>query len=81
MKIKRSNKHHRRSRSKTGGVKYDGNIHGIPNVIRVDYKKHQHFHGLFQDTDPQAIVQELNKWVDPAWIIIAIPRLIIKQYD
>jgi hypothetical protein len=76
-KIKRTNRHHRRSRSTTGGIKYDGKIHGINNVIRVDYKKHQHFHGLFQDTHPDAIAEELNKWIDPEWVIIAIPRVIL----
>lgn len=74
-KIKRTNRHHKRSRSRTGGIKYDGKIHGIDNVVRVDYKKHQHFHGLFQDTHPDSIVKELNdNWCDPEYIIIAIPR-------
>jgi len=76
-KIRRTNKHHRRSRTRTGGVKYDGRINGIPNVIRVDYKKHQHFHGMFQDTHPHAIVEEINKWIDPDFVIIALPRVTV----
>lgn len=78
--IKRTNIHHRRSRSRTGGKKYNGEILGIPNVIRVDYRKHQSFHHLFPDTHPQAIAEELNTvWIDPAYVMLAVPRNIARQ--
>lgn len=74
-KIKRTNKHHRLSRSRTGGVPYNGKIHGIDNVKVVDYKRHQSFHNLFPDTHPKSIVNELNEnWVDPNFLIIAVTR-------
>jgi len=74
-KIKRTNRHHRLSRSRSGGIPVNGEVCGIPNVQVVDYKKHQSFHHLFQDTHPVEIVRELNtNWVDPNFVIVAIPR-------
>jgi hypothetical protein len=74
-KVKRTNKHHRKSRSRTGGIPFNGEIQGIPNVEMVDYKKHQSFHHLFQDTHPNAIAFELNRWwVDPEYVMVAVPR-------
>lgn len=79
-KIRRSNKHHRRSRSATGGVPFDGDIEGIPNVIVVDYKQHCHFHALFPSTEPQHIAQSLNStWIDPAYMVIALPRKLARE--
>ena len=74
-KIRRTNRHHRLSRSRSGGKPFDGDIFGIPNVQVVDYKRHQAFHCLFHDTHPVAIVNELNtNWVDPNYVVIAVPR-------
>lgn len=74
-KIKRTNRHHRLSRSRTGGIPEDGLVKGIPNVIRVDYKKHQSFHHLFPDSHPHAIVHELNTiWIDPNYRLICVKR-------
>lgn len=74
-KIRRTNKHHRLSRSRTGGIPYNGEIHGIANVKVVDYKRHQSFHNLFSDTHPVEIARELNRnWLDPNFVMIAVPR-------
>jgi hypothetical protein len=74
-KIKRTNRHHRLSRSRSNGNPIDGDICGIPNVQVVDYKRHQSFHHLFQDTHPVSIAKELNQnWVDPNFVIIAVSR-------
>lgn len=74
-KIRRTNHHHRLSRSRTQGVPFNGNIEGISNVNLVDYKKHQAFHCLFESTHPVDIAKELNdKWCDPHYIILAISK-------
>jgi hypothetical protein len=74
-RVKRTNRHHRRSRSRTGGVPMDDWIEGIPNVILVDYKKHNSFHHLFQDTHPVSIARELNeRWIDPAYVMLAVSK-------
>ena len=79
-KIKRTNVHHRRSRSRTGGKKFNGEILGISNIIRVDWKKHQAFHMLFPDTDPIAITHELNNiWIDPEKMLLCVPRSIANE--
>lgn len=79
-RVIRTNKHHRLSRSRSNGIPYNGVIHGIPNVQVVNYKQHQAFHKLFFDTHPENIVRELNNnWVDPNYILIAIPRDISKK--
>ena len=73
--VKRTNLHHRLSRSRTLGKPFNGNIEGIPNVKQVDYNRHQSFHHLFQDTHPVSIAQELNaNWVDPNYVMIAVPK-------
>lgn len=84
-RVKRTNKHHRRSRSKTGGVAFNGDIEGVPNVIVVDWKQHQAFHLLFPDTEPSVIARTLNQvWVDPASMLICVPvalaREIVRHY-
>jgi len=84
-RIRRTNRHHRRSRSRTGGIPFNGDIEGTPNVIVVDYKKHQAFHLLFPSTCPQDIARVLNNiWIDPAHMFVAVPRSlardIVKQY-
>ena len=74
-KIKRTNHHHRRSRLRTQGHPFNGNIEGVPNVIVVDHKKHCAFHCLFTDNHPVAIAKELTEtWIDPAYILVAIPK-------
>jgi len=79
-KIKRTNLHHRKSRSRTGGKPYNGNIEDVPNVIRVDWKKHQAFHLLFPDTDPLMIARELNNiWIDPTNMMICIPKNLARE--
>lgn len=63
-----SNKHHRRARS-------NGGDSSPRNISVVNKRQHVFFHGLFSDTRPEAIARELNaKWVDPDYIIIAIPK-------
>jgi hypothetical protein len=79
-RITRTNRHHRLSRSRTKGRPFEGIINGVPNVKLVDYKQHQAFHKLFPDTHPHFIVQELNdKWLDPHYIVVAIPYNEAKQ--
>ena len=74
-KIKRTNLHHRLSRSRTHGKPFNGVIEGIENVQMVDYNRHQSFHNLFQDTHPVSIAQELNaSWIDPHYVMIAVTR-------
>jgi len=74
-KIIRTNKHHRLSRSRTGGVPFNGDIKGVPNVKTVNYKKHQAFHLLFEDTHPVEIAKQLNEhWVDPNFVIMAFDK-------
>lgn len=79
-KIKRTNKHHRKSRSRTGSIAFNGDIDGVPNVIVVDWKKHQAFHLLFPDTDPIMIARELNNiWIDPSSMMLSIPKNIARE--
>lgn len=79
-KVRRTNKHHRKSRSRTGGVAFNGEIEGVPNVIVVDWKKHQAFHMLFPDTDPLAIARELNNiWIDPSAMMICVPKALARE--
>jgi len=74
-KIKRTNRHHRLSRSRTGGKPFDGKINGVSNVAIVDYRQHQAFHTLFPDTYPPQIAMDLNtNWVDPNFVIVAIRK-------
>lgn len=74
-KVRRTNRHHRLSRSRTGGVPFNGQICGIDNVKMVDYKKHQAFHHMFPDTHPSAVASELNEnWIDPNYIMIAVSK-------
>jgi len=73
--VKRTNKHHRRSRSKTGGIPFNDTIEGISNVSVVCYKKHCAFHLLFPDTSPEAIAQVLTEtWIDPAYILVSVEK-------
>jgi hypothetical protein len=79
-KEKRTNKHHRLSISRTGGIPINGEVCGVPNVQIVDYTKHQSFHNLFQDTRPEEIANELNRnWVDPNFFILAVPRHQVRE--
>lgn len=79
-RIKRNNRHHRRSRSRTNGVPFNGEIEGIPNVILVDYNRHQDFHGLFPDTHPETIARVLTEtWIDPAYVMVAVPRTHVRD--
>lgn len=74
-RLRRTNKHHRLSRSRTGGIPNNGTVNGIPNVIIVDYKRHQWFHNMFPDTNPHAIAETLNEtWIDPTYKLICVKR-------
>jgi hypothetical protein len=79
-RVIRTNRHHRLSRSRSGGIPFGGEINGVPNVKLVNYKQHQAFHKLFPDTHPHAIVRELNdNWIDPNYVVIAVLRSELKQ--
>lgn len=74
-KLPRKNRHHRKGRCYTGGIPFDGNINGVPNVVMVDYKKHCAFHTLFTDSHPISIANELNEtWINPEYLMVAIPK-------
>ena len=69
------NRHHRRAKAETGGIPFDGNIEGTPNIAVVDIKKHRAYHTLFTNTQPDHIANELNEtWIDPEWTMVAIPK-------
>ena len=74
-KVKRTNRHHRLSRSRTDGVGFNGKIFGVENVQVVDYKKHNAFHQLFVSTHPVEMARELNNyWCDPNYVMVAVPK-------
>lgn len=61
-------KHHRKPKARGG----DG---GESNVSVVSDKKHKAFHALFGIMTPLEIAEELNvRWLDPEWVIIAVPQ-------
>jgi hypothetical protein len=65
--------HHKRPVSKGG---HDGQINGIPNKIAVPVKKHQAWHQLFYNSDPETIAQTINEiWLDPEYEFVCRKRL------
>jgi len=56
--------HHRKCLSNGGN-----NDHN--NVMWTSRKRHQAYHLLFQNWEVPRIVEELNRWIDPDWVVIA----------
>ncbi len=76
-KIRRTNRHHRRSRSRGGNSQ---NICGVPNIIQVCEKRHQAFHLLFPDTHPEKVAQVLNEtYIDPAFTLLVVTKEDVKK--
>ena len=68
-------RHHRLATCRNNGVPYNGEIFGIPNVIKLPEKRHSDFHQLFPDTHPVEIAKVLNdSYIDPHYVMVAIPR-------
>lgn len=67
-KNKRTNRHHRKSRSRHGDS-------SPRNISIVNEKDHCAFHCLFHDTHPVAIAKLLTDvWLDPDYILVAVPK-------
>lgn len=72
FKANRSQRHHRKSRSRQGD-------NSPENISIVDAKSHTAFHLLFQDTHPERIAEILNSvWLDPSWSLIAVKKETVK---
>lgn len=60
--------HHRKPRS-LGGSNDKGNVSRVPN------NKHEYWHGLFSNLNPEQIAQVINDfWLDPDFFMVAVPR-------
>lgn len=67
-KIIRTNKHHRKSRA-NGGTDHPDNLVVVPQRL------HNFYHAFFSEgTHPPEMAVKLNRWIDPAYVMIAIPR-------
>lgn len=67
-KIKRTNRHHRKSRA-LGGSDDDSNIVDVPKRL------HNFYHAFFSEgTYPPDMAKKLNHWIDPDYVMVAIPR-------
>lgn len=72
-KIRRTNRHHRRSRARGGDT-------SPRNLVEVDERHHQAFHLLFPNTHPQEVARILNEiWLDPDWQMTAVRKEPTKQ--
>lgn len=65
------NYHHRLARCNGGARKY---VNGYRNKISVPVNKHKHFHGFFGTMSVEEMVELLNKWIDPRYKVICVPR-------
>lgn len=64
------NNHHRREVSNGGTWHCPAN-----NISRVPVYKHNAYNTLFQVRTPQAIAKDLtDTWIDPDWVMLAVPR-------
>lgn len=73
IKVKRTNRHHRLSRARSGD-------NSPENISIVNEKQHQSFHNVFQNTEPQAICDDLNNiWGDPAFHFFCVEKTAMKQ--
>jgi hypothetical protein len=73
IKVKRTNRHHRRSRARGGD-------NSPQNISIVNEKQHQSFHNVFSSTEPQAICDDLNNiWGDPTVHFFFVRKETIKE--
>jgi hypothetical protein len=73
IKVKRTNRHHRRSRARGGD-------NSSENISIVNEKQHQSFHNVFSSTEPQYICDQLNNiWGDPAYHFFVVKKETVKQ--
>ena len=56
--------HHRKPQSLGGGD-------DSANILKTTHNKHQAFHTLFDNWEVPRTVEELNRWIDPQWEVIA----------
>jgi len=64
---KETTKHHRKTR-KNGGSSDPANI------LKVQRKLHEAFHLIFGHSTPEGTAKILNRWIDPAFEVIATRR-------
>jgi hypothetical protein len=73
FKVVRSQKHHRKSRSRQGD-------NSPRNISIVNEKQHTAFHLLHPDTHPERIAETLNAtWIDPDFVLICVKRETLKE--
>lgn len=69
------NNHHRRERQNGGTWHHPAN-----NISRVPVYKHIAYNTLFKVRTPQAIAKDLTDiWIDPEWVMIAVPRKKVRK--
>jgi len=67
-KVKRTNRHHRKSRALEGSD--DGD-----NIVDVPKRLHQFYHAFFcEGTYPPDMAKKLNNWIDKDFVMVAIPK-------
>ncbi len=71
MSRRKYNTHHRLAKVNGGKKKY---VNGYRNEIRVPVNKHAHFHGFFGTLSVEDMVTLLNRWIDPSYKVICLPR-------
>jgi hypothetical protein len=72
-KIKRTNKHHKKSRAR-------GGTNDPTNLVLVPTKTHRFYHAFFAEgTYPPDMARKLNVWIDPDWVMLALPIEDIKK--
>jgi hypothetical protein len=61
-------RHHRKCRSNNGG-------NNKRNIKWLDNRKHEAYHLLFSNMNPQQVAQELSdKYIDPDFHMLAVPK-------
>ena len=70
-----TNLHHRRERQHGGTTRKPVN-----NIIRVPVKHHVAYNMLFHNRTPDGIAKTLTDiWIDPEYVMIAVPRKRLRQ--
>ena len=65
----RLSKHHRKCVSNGGGS-------DAGNIFWCNRKRHEAWHLLFQNWEIHEIVREINRWIDPAFVV-----MVQRKYD
>lgn len=67
-KIKRTNRHHRKSRA-------NGGTDDPSNLVEVPKRLHNFYHAFFSEgTHPPDMAIKLTRWIDPDWVMIAVEK-------